>query len=304
MQREESMAKGIALRAGRAASACAALLCVLACALSLASCGGVTVDEDSPTVSGVSFTAESDMSETSQRIEVRLEFDAQISVSGDPLDDFEVLLNDEPIDEDVIKLEAEANAEAVTLVLSPADEASEGSSSGGSFFAVYAGKISVASAREDGALPSITGVSGSAAVLDEAVTGTLPSGLAIQLVSSRAGSEAEGQTAQASFEVTSPALVRAITWFSPDGGETLVLKHNHEFAGADAEDCAANLAEAINEADLVLDGTAVSATASGSVVTISAAEAVEGQEFDPVIVEGVGVSGGDYDASMGTGEEE
>ena len=289
------MTEGIASRIGRGVLACAL---ALACALSLAACGGVTIDENSPTVSDVTFEASSSMNETSQRIEVRLEFDEQISVSGDPLDDFEVTLNGEPIDEDAIKLEAEANAEAITIVLSPADGASEGPGSGSSYFAVYAGQISIASARDDGALPSVTGVSGSAAVLEDAVTGTLPSGLSIEVLSSREGSAADDLPAQATVQVTSPALVRAITWFSPDGGQTLVLKHNHEFASADAEACAADLAEAISDVE------GYTATANGDQIIITATEVVDGQQIEPLIVEGVGVAGGEYDASMGTGEEE
>ena len=136
-------------------------------------------------------------------------------------------------------------------------------------------------------------------MLDAPVTGTLPSGLALETVEARVGSSDEGVAAQTTVRVTSPALVRAITWFSPDGGSTVLLKHNHTFADADAAACAADLAKVVNEAA----GLGLSARASGDELTITAADVRDGQTLDPVIVEGVGVEGGTYDASLGTGEE-
>lgn len=125
----------------------------------------------------------------------------------------------------------------------------------------------MAAAREDGALPSILGASGSCAVLEEPIRATLPSGLAIQTVSVRAGSEADNLPAQTVFQVTSPALVRAITWFSPDGGQTKLLKHNHTFADADAAACAGDLAKVVNAAS----GLGITATAQGDTVTLTGA---------------------------------
>ena len=281
-----------ALLAAAAAVLLAGLCLVAGCS------GAVTVDGASPRVADVEFTATSSLTEASQQISVRVAFDAQISASGDVADDFEVLLNDEPIDEDAIAFSVSASGEAITFTFSPAEGASTGPSGGGSYFAVYAGKISISPEREDGALAHVAGVSGSNAVLDEPIEGTLPSGLAIEVTEQVEGSEASGTLAQTTFEVTSPALVRAITWFSPDGGQTLLLKHNHEFSGASAEDCAEDLAQLVND-DASLG---LVATATGTMVTLTAQQACDGQLIEPVIVEGYGVSGGTYDQSEGTGE--
>ena len=281
-----------ALLAAAAAVLLAGLCLVAGCS------GAVTVDGASPRVADVEFTATSSLTEASQQISVRVAFDAQISASGDVADDFEVLLNDEPIDEDAIAFSVSASGEAITFTFSPAESASTGPSGGGSYFAVYAGKVTIEAARDDGALAHVAGVSGSCAVLDEPIEGTLPSGLAIEVTERVEGSEASGTLAQTTFEVTSPALVRAITWFSPDGGQTLLLKHNHEFASASAEDCAEDLASLVND-DASLG---LVATATGTMVTLTAQQACDGQLIEPVIVEGYGVSGGTYDQSEGTGE--
>ena len=287
-------------RARRALAAVCGFACAFTCLAALFGCGaGVSVGEDSPTVSDVAFCAGTTATEAGQSIEVRIEFDRQISVSGDAADDFEVLLNGEELDADAVKLEVNASADAITFVLSPADGASVGPSAGGSYFAVYQGQISIASAREDGALPHVTGTDGSTAVLSEAIEGTLPSGLAIEVTEQREGSAADGVPAQTTFTVTSPATARCITWFSPDGGTTKLLKHNHDFASADAAACAADLAEVVNAAE----GLGLVATVSGTSVTLTATEVVDGQVIEPVIVEGAGVSGGVYDEEDdGTGE--
>lgn len=281
--------------AARLACACALACALAAAALSGCSGGAATVDEESPTALEASFSASSDMTEASQRIDVAIEFDAPVQATGDVLDDLEVTLNGAAVDSDAVALEASASGSTLTISLVPAEGASDGPSSGGSYFAVYSGQISISAARDDGALPHLTGEGGSCAVLPWAVEGTLPSGLAIEVVSSTAGSSEDGTLAQVTFQVTSPALVRCITWFSLDGGQTLVLKHNHSFATSDAQDCAEDLASAINDAS----GLDVTASARGDEVTLIATEVVDGQVLEPAVVEGVGVVGGTYDASEG-----
>ncbi len=141
----------------------------------------------------------------------------------------------------------------------------------------------------------MTGATGAAAVLGDAVSGTLPSGLAISVEDVRAATDE--QPAQTTFTVASPAKARVITWFSPDGGATVLLKHNHTFAQASAEDAASDLAKVVN-AD---SSCGLVATAAGNRVTLTAQQVTPGQTIDPVVVEGVGVAGGAYDSSQGMG---
>ncbi len=277
-------------------TACAAVALAL-CALALVGCAQAKVADDSPRVADVRLSSTSAMTEPSQDVEVKLVFDQPVSVAADAADDFEVLLNGSPLDGGAVALDVRGSADGVTFVLHPASGASTAGGKG-TFFALYQSGFSVAAKRADGALPSVTAASGSCAVLDAPVTGTLPSGLAIEVIDARVGSAQDNLPAQTSFKVTSSALVRAITWFSPDGGATKLLKHNHTFADADAQDCAADLAKVVGETT----GLGIVAKASGDTVTLTATAVSDGQTIDPVVVEGVGVEGGTYDASQGTGE--
>ncbi len=271
----------------------AAALC--ACAM-LVSCAAQTkVDDSSPRVANVQLSATSSASETSQAVSIAVTFDQPISVSGDVSGDFSLLINGKAPDASVVKTEMRANATGITVTLSPAAGASKGPGAG-QYFALYQAQFELFSSRDDGALGHVSGASGSNAVLDEPIEGTLPSGLAIEVVEQRAGSAADGTPARTSFTVVSPALARVITWFSPDGGATILLKHNHDFAQADAADCAADLAKVVN----AKDGLGMVAQASGATVVLTATSVEDGQVISPCIVEGVGVHGGSYDASMGT----
>ena len=261
------------------------------CCMAVTGCSQAKVDGSSPKVASVSFDCGGTRTESSQCARIKITFDQQVSVSSGVASDFEVKLNGSPVDDGAIKVEATGSANAVTLTLSPAAAGSKGQ-----LFALYQASIEVSAARSDGALPSVTGSAGSAAVLEESINGTLPSGLAINVVDSREGSAATGQVAQATFEVTSPAQIRAITWFSLDGGQTKLLKHNHNFDQATAEDCAADLASVINASQ-----SGFTATAKGAVVDVRANQVVDGQVIDPVVVEGVGVTGGTYSAADGQG---
>lgn len=274
-------------------------LCVLSlCSLVLAGCGQAKVADDSPRLSDVRLTSTSSMTEASQSAEIKLVFDQPVSVASNAADDFEVLLNGSPLDGGAVALDVRGSADGVVFVLRPASGASVGGTTG-SFFALYQSGFFVASKRTDGALPSVTGASGSCAVLDEPVEGTLPSGLAIEVVEARAGSTADNLPAQTTFRVTSPALIRAITWFSPDAGQTKLLKHNHTFADNDAAACATDLAKVVNAASAV----GCTAVAKGDTVMLTAVSVQEGQLIEPVIVEGRGVSGGAYDPSQAMREE-
>lgn len=281
-----------ARRVTLAAFACAA---AVALALALSACTpAARIDDASPRISDVQLSATSTMTEASQAVSVALTFDQAISVSGDASEDFTLLLNGKEIDSSTVQLDVLPSATGITFTLRPAQGASLGAGAG-QYFALYQAQFSLSAKRSDGVLPHVTGQSGSAAVLDEPVKGTLPSGLSIAVESAEAASETT--PAQTTFQVTSPAKARVITWFSPDGGATVLLKHNHTFAQASAEDAAADLAKIVN-ADSSLG---LLATATGDRVTLTAKQITPGQVIEPVVVEGVGVSGGTYDPSQGTG---
>lgn len=269
----------------------AATLLVL-CLAALCGCGQAKVDDSSPRVTDVGLSAQSDGNEQSQHIDIVLTFDQQISASRDVMGDFEFTLNGAAVDESAISVEARPSARSVTVSLRPASGAQ--GPGAGVYFATYQSEFALAAKDGGGALPSITGASGAAAVLEQPVTGVLPSGVAIEMVDSQEGSATGNQVAQATFRVTSPAQARAITWFSPDGGKTKLLKHNHTFYNASTQDVAADLVKVVN-ADSTLG---IRASAKGNTVTLKAVEVVDGQKIEPCIVEGVGAVAGTYDESM------
>ncbi len=234
------------------------------------------------------------MTEASQAVSIKLSFDQPISATDAVADDFVLLINGKEPDAATVKLDVAPSAEGVTFTLRPAASAAQGAGAG-QYFALYQAQFSLSAKNSDGSLPHVTGATGAAAVLGDAVSGTLPSGLAISVEDVRAATDE--QPAQTTFTVTSPAKARVITWFSPDGGATVLLKHNHTFAQASAEDAASDLAKVVN-AD---SSCGLVATAAGNRVTLTAQQVTPGQTIDPVVVEGVGVAGGTYDSSQGMG---
>lgn len=278
-----------------ASGAAMVVLLLVALSLSCVGCAQVRVDEHSPRVADVRLSSTSSMTESSQLVEVKVLFDRTISVTDGVADDFRLLLNGSELDTEAVSLDVRASADSLTFSLRPAAGA-EGLGKG-SYFALYQGGFSLSAVRQDGAIPSVTSADGSCATLEAPVEGTLPSGLAIEVVDWQEGSSQGSVAAQATLRVTSPALVRAITWFSPDGGNTKLLKHNHTFSAEDASSCAADIARVVNEAS----GVGVRALCREDEIVLTATEVVDGQLLDPVVIEGIGVEGGDYDPSMGGG---
>ena len=266
-----------------------ALLLVL-CMGALAGCAGPQISETSPRIQEVAFNPSSDMTEGSQKAEIRLVFDQQVEISGNVLDDFELLLNGSPVDGSTVAVNAHPNATGVAITLTPA--AGTMGVGKGSYFALYQADVDLRAKRDDGMLTSVTGIDGSAAVMAEPVKGTFPSGLALEEVEVIPGDVGADRIAQTTFRVTSPAIIRAVTWFSPDGGQTKLLKHNHTFMDASAQDCAADLAKVINAAP----NLSVSASAIGDTVVMRASSVVDGQELHPMLIEGIGAEGGAFEA--------
>ncbi len=279
----------------RSAGTAVGLVLAFAFALALGGCAGAKVTDTSPTMVAASFSASSSQSEATQRAEIRLDFDQPVTVDQNVLDDFELLVNGAAPDPSTVAVEARGDATGITIAMRPSPEAK--GVGAGAYFALYQADVSLASKDAGGALPSIRGADGSAAVMADVVRGVFPSGAVLEVTDQTAGDAAAGRCAAATFVITSPATIRAITWFSPDGGQTKVLKHNHTFASQTAQEFAADLAKAVNSCS----GAGVVATARGDEVTLRASSPVDGQVLEPIFVEGIGQTTGAFDASDAEG---
>ena len=255
---------------------------------------GIQIGETSPHLADVNLSAQSSMTEDSQQVQVSLVFDQNLSCENiDFKNAFKIQLNGKTPDESTIEVTAYVQENTIVIRFQPAKNVRNATPASGSYFALYQSSFSIASAREDGALVGITGSEGQNAVLDSAIEGVLPSGVAIEITTQTAGSSQENVRAATTFQVTSPALVRAITWFSVDGGQTKLLKHNHTFSKETNESCAADFARVINRAKC-----GVNAQASGNTITITATSVVDEQVIEPVIVQGVNVEPGVYSEAV------
>lgn len=253
----------------------------------------VNVGETSPRLVDVALSAQSSMTEASQKVEVVLTFDKAISAQNtDVSNAIDVQLNGKAPDEHTVMVNAQIQENTVVVTFQPAESVRNASNKTGDYFALYQSAFCIRSSRSDGALVGIVGEDGQAAVLDVPVEGVLPSGLAIEVISQQEGLASEGVRATCEFRVTSTACVRAITWFSVDGGTTKLLKHNHTFARATCADAALDLARVINKAKC-----GINAQATGDTVTLTATSVIDGQDICPLVVEGVNASPGVYDAS-------
>jgi hypothetical protein len=262
-----------------------AILVFAALALaSLSGCGAAAVGETSPRVANVTLAAADATSESTQRFDVTLEFDQPVKISSDVLSDLAITVNGSA-PTDAVAVGYRCAAQTLTITFAPSEAASQGGSSG-TFFALYQGQIDIASAREDGGLPHVTGADGAAAVLDKPVSLVVPSGLAFETVSA-------DETSQ-TIRVTAVPKLRVISWISPDGGETVLLKHNHMFLDATPATCAADIADVINKA-----GCGFHASATGDTVAIVSET---GATPDFALSEGLGAAPGQASASELMGE--
>lgn len=269
--------------AGAACGACA--LCLLAgCAPQ------AVVDGASPRQQSAALTA-GGMTEAEQYVEVRIAFDAELEAQGNVADDFDVLVNGEAPDARTMQVSAEVQGRDVVVRLLPSEQAEQ--RSGSLYFALYDGLVEVAPRNADGSLARVKAQDGSSnAVMDGAVRGTVPSGVVIAGVQALEGT-AE-RPAEVSFAVQQTASLRCCTWLSFGEGLPAVKLHNHEFTRDFPETVAARLADTIN-ADCE---DALEAQADGSVVTVRARTAQEGQRLDAAVIEGLGVVPGESASSL------
>ncbi len=273
-----------AARAGAAAVA-AAVVGVLLAAFALAGCSAAAVvDDASPRCTGAVVEAGSQLTEESQYVEVRLAFDADLEADGDVAGDLDVLLNGEEPDSRTIAVEACVEGSEVVVRLVPTEAAAGGTSSS-VYYALYDGLVSVAASAENGGLAHVHAAGGSSsAVLDEAVSLTVPTGIQVGGVESVTGDAAAGVCASVSFDVQQFAQLRCCAWFSFGDSLPTVMMHNHEFLRDTQKTCAERLAQTVNAS---CEGQLV-AQADGARVTVSAVAAVDGQELSVSLIEGVG----------------
>lgn len=263
---------------------------VLALAVLLAGCApGPVVDGESPACTGAAVAAGSELSEATQFVEVRLSFDGALEANGDVAGDLDVKLNGEAPDAKTVAVSAAVEGSDVVVRLAPTDAAANG---GTTYFALYDGQLSIASARDDGALAHVRAAGGqSAAVLPEAKSFTVPSGVQIERVADEAP-----QSGEATLDITSFAKLRCCTWLRFSDALPAVRLHNHQFYRDTEKTCAQRLADTLNQTygqwySATCDGASVTVRANGSSIPL-----------DVEIVEGEGALPGD-DGGVGAWEE-
>ena len=275
----------------------------------LAGCADAAqVDEASPRLARVAVSAGSDLTEASQYVEARLTFTGELDAAEGYADDVEVLVNGEPSDARTVQASVVVEGADMVVRLVPTEAAAAGGSGTSVYFALYDGLVQVAAKRSDGALAHVRAAGGeSNAVLEEAVTFTVPTGVAVKRVETEAGVAAEDEagvaanvvaddeagvagaagTAAASsvtFDVTRFAQLRCCSWFWFSDELPLVMMHNHEFLRDTERTCAERLTDTVNDNY----GDALAATCEGSCVTVSAKDPAKGP-LAVRVVEGVGI---------------
>lgn len=251
------------------------LLCLAGCA------SAAVVDDASPHMVDAIISAGSELTESSQYVEVRLAFDAPLEATGNVRDGLAVLVDGEEPDARTMQVSAEVEGQDVVVRLTPT-AAADGSSSS-TYFALYEGLVSVAPKAADGGIPQVRVQGGTSNAVAEEATFTVPTGFAVAEVSAQPGSAAEGVPASVDFTVTEFAQLRCCTWF--DFGTGPIYMHNHEFLRDLPSTAAARLAQTVNArcADQLV------AEADGAQVRIQAANVTDGQLLGVEILEGPGV---------------
>ncbi len=299
-------------------------MAALAVAVVLAGCafagcaGAAQVDEVSPRLAHVSVSAGSDLTEASQYVEVRLTFTSKLDAAEGYANDVEVLVNGEPPDTRTVLPSVVVEGADMVVRLVPTEAAGAGGSGTAVYFALYDGLVQVAAKRGDGALVHVRAAGGeSNAVLEEAVTFTVPTGVAVKRVEAEAGAAEAGvpgagaevvaevvaddeagiagiaATSSVTFDVTRFAQLRCCSWFWFSDELPLVMMHNHEFLRDTERTCAERLADTVNDNY----GDVLAATCEGARVTVSAKDSSKGP-LSVRVVEGVGVNPQDGAAAV------
>ncbi len=118
------------------------------------------VDAGSPRCVSADVAAGSELTESSQYVEVRLGFDGDVEVVGDAVADLDVLVDGREANPRAVQARAWADGRTLVVRLAPTP-AADGSRPS-VYFALYGGLVSVAARSEDGGLdPSAAGVGAS-----------------------------------------------------------------------------------------------------------------------------------------------
>lgn len=235
------------------------------------------VDEHSPECVLMSVSSGSDLTESSQYVEVRLSFNKELQTTGDVLSDVQVLLNGAEPNTKTISVTGSVEGRDVVVRLVPS-AAADGSSAS-VYFALYDGLLQIVPRNADGALGHVRGEdTTSNAVMREEFSATIPSG--VSLVEDGEGAD-EG--ASVTFEITQFAQLRSCTWLKFSDALAPVMMHNHEFLRDTCNTCASRLTDTIN----ATCADTLEATCEGAVVTVRALDAASAPLYVQVI-EGVG----------------
>lgn len=256
----------------------AALAAAVAVSCAAWGCGpaAVNVTDASPRMVGAEVSSGSNLDEASQYAQVSIGFDQPLEATGDVLSGLEVTLNGEAPDSRTIKVSAEVEGSQLTVRLTPTEEAANGGSGTSVYFALYDGDVTVASKRDDGGLAGVCAQGGQDnAVLSEAVTAKVPSGMTV--------TDVQVEDGGVSFAIGEFARLRCCSFFSFGEGLPVVMMHNHEFARDIARTAAERLAATIN----ANYGDALQAQVAGEVVTVRAAAPGQPAPTTVQLVEGV-----------------
>jgi hypothetical protein len=256
----------------------------------------------SPSLCTSDIQSGSDLTESSQYVEVFLDFGVPLEADGDVAADLTIHLDGDTLDTQTIAVSATVQGDGILVRLTPTEAASGTSAS--VYFALYDASLTITAASADGTLSHVlvSDDTSTCAILDTTLSYIVPSGVQIGLLSQTRGDTSSDTPASACFVVTQCAQLRCCTWLSlgedraslydasdalriddemfSDG--TFVMKHNHQFLRDTVQGCASDLAACIEAA--YPDRYTVSV--SGADVTVTSNAIVDGECIDPCIVEG------------------
>ncbi|MDR0500391.1 MAG: hypothetical protein LBG97_03985 [Coriobacteriales bacterium] len=249
-----------------------------------------TIKDASPRYVAAQIAAAGDGSESGQKVELRLRFNAPVAINAADaaLGDFKITLNNKELDKDAIRVELEVDSlDATTLLVTFMPAKGAGGPSSAHYFALYDGALSIAASNADGALPHVllAGDSSACAILSNVVSLQVPSGLRILNQGEINGSEANNTLASCVFRVMAVPNVRVMAFIELSPGGERIKLHNHEFynyTDTNRDEFASMLAEEIK----TLLGDEYLVVPSADSVTIAHNKLVDEEVLLPRVIEG------------------
>ncbi len=279
---------------------------ITAAILILCGCGNdkALQGKDLPLIDSYAVTVSNEGEENTQRVKVRVLFDKEIHVRKDAKRDLKILISGKEPDTKTMDYEAVRDVNDTRVlnveIFALPTAASPGK---GSYFALYDGDLSIASASKKG-MSKITDKSGRYAVKWKDIACIIPSGLTIDTLYTQKGNEKEGIKARLEARVSAPASVRVITWVQLLRNNTPVMEegfsgpgykyknhgsvpiHAHQFLLYSQKDYSHQIVETLKKffgasGDYIF-------SQDGEKFTVEAARAAEGEELEIKVYSGRG----------------